>query len=148
MQGKHMWHFLKQMPGFHYWKPWMVGPDIKGTLRKGNRCPFCLGGFNSEILAQADLAEPHLLPPQKQAAWYFGRGLAEAWLGHEQVWIIVGSANHVGPSAFVEENWHLMVIEKMMMEIYKYIYFWSQVTVVLGTAHPEHIQMKPQTANS
>lgn len=120
----------------------------QGDPQKGKQVPFLLGDFNSEMLAQADLDEPHLLPPQKRATWYFGCGLAKTWLGHQQVWIIVGSANHVGPTAFVEENWHLMVIEKMMMEIYKYIYFWSQVTVVLGTAHPEHIQTKPQTANS
>lgn len=77
----------------------------------------------------------------------FGCGLAKAWLGHQEAWIIVGSANHMGPTAFMEESWHLMVMEKMRMKIYKYIYFWSRVTVVLGTAWPEHIQTKPQTAN-
>lgn len=74
---------------------------LGGTLRKGSRCPFCLVASTQRCWPKLTLASPIFF---QRAAWYFGRGLAEAWLGHQQVWIIVGSANHVGPTAFVEKE--------------------------------------------
>lgn len=124
------------MPISHNWQWWMVGLDIHGPLQKGSRCPFILG-LQLRDTDPPDLNDPHLLP-QKQGLGHFGYRLAKAWLGHQEAWIIVGSANHMGLTAFMEESWHLMVIEVMKMEIYKYICCWSRVTAVLGTAGPEH----------
>ena len=99
------------MPISHNWQWWMVGLDIHGPLQKGSRCPFILG-LQLRDTDPPDLNDPHLLP-QKQGLGHFGYRLAKAWLGHQEAWIIVGSANHMGLTAFMEESWHLMVIEVM-----------------------------------
>lgn len=98
---------------------------------------FQSGGLNSETLTHLILMIP-IFYLRNKGLGHFGYRLAKARLGRQEAWIIVGSANHVGLTAFIEESWHLMVIEVMKMEIYKYIRCWSQVTAVLGTACPEH----------
>lgn len=128
---------------FHNWQWWMVGLDIHGPLQKGSRRPSLAA--STQTLTHLILMIP-IFHPQKQGLGSLGYGWAKspAWAP--------GSMNDCGLSKsrgphclHMGESWHLMVIEMMKMEIYKYICCWSRVTAVLEL---HVLNTKHQTANS